>query len=100
MSSAGRQKSDSLSWQVYELCAAVFSHGEYGDVDTIVQPNAGIRGVISKRKRQVDVLIDARWSNSGKHRVIVDAKYRSRKIDVTRVEAFEGMMKDCRAQHE
>jgi hypothetical protein len=55
-------------------------------------------GAITGIKRQVDVLIDARVAEDVLRRVIVDAKFRRRKIDVTDVEAFEGMMKDCRAQ--
>ncbi|GMU09650.1 hypothetical protein ASNO1_59040 [Corallococcus caeni] len=67
------------------------------DMLTVV-PNAHLVGAITGIKRQVDVLIDARVAEDVSRRVIVDAKFRRRKIDVTDVEAFEGMMKDCRAQ--
>ncbi|NTX67505.1 restriction endonuclease [Myxococcus sp. CA051A] len=46
----------------------------------------------------MDVLIDARVAEDISRRVIVDAKFRKRKIDIKDIESFEGMMKDCRAQ--
>lgn len=54
--------------------------------------------MISGVERQVDVLIDARVQEDVTQRVIIDAKYRQRPLDVKDVESFEGMMKDCRAQ--
>jgi hypothetical protein len=43
------------------------------------------------------VLVDARWDDDVKRRIIFDAKRRNRKVDVKDVEAFEGLMRDVRA---
>jgi hypothetical protein len=45
-------------------------------------------GRISRRSRQTYVLIDLRHDTDNSRRVIVDAKKRTRKIDVTDVETF------------
>ncbi len=62
-------------------------------------PNARLIGRISKRSRQIDVLIDLRHDRDNSRRVIVDAKKRKRKIDVQDVEAFRGLMEDVGATH-
>jgi hypothetical protein len=85
-----------MDWRLYERVVAVLEAENIG-LDLTVIPNARIVGAISGAKRQVDVLIDARWDEDQASRLIVDAKRRSRPLDVTHVEAFEGMMKDCRA---
>lgn len=41
-------------------------------------------------RRQIDVLVDARVSEDNTRRVIIDAKYRARRVDVREVETFEG----------
>jgi hypothetical protein len=82
---------------VYERLVASLQSDKASDEITVV-PNAHLLGAITGIERQVDVLIDARVDEDVSRRVIVDAKFRKRKIDVKDVEAFEGMMKDCRAQ--
>jgi hypothetical protein len=67
--------------------------------DLCVTPNARMVGRISGRSRQIDVLIDARHDTDNTRRIIVDAKKRKRKIDVTDVEAFRGLMEDADATH-
>jgi hypothetical protein len=67
--------------------------------DLCVTPNARIVGRISGRSRQIDVLIDFRHDTDNTRRIIVDAKRRTRKIDVTDVEAFRGLMDDVDATH-
>jgi hypothetical protein len=64
-----------------------------------VTPNARVTGRISGRRRQIDVLIEARHDTDFSRRVIVDAKQKKRKIDVKEVEAFRGMMDDVEATH-
>lgn len=83
-------------WRIYERLVAAM-HSETASSDLTVVPNAKLSGCISGTTRQVDVLIDSRLEENVKRRTIVDAKLRRRKIDVKDVEAFEGMMKDCRA---
>ena len=84
-------------WRVYERIVAAIQAESVG-IGNSVTPNAKIRGCITGVLRQIDVLIDARWLDEGlSQRIIVDAKLHRSKIDVKEVEAFEGMMKDCRA---
>ena len=86
------------SWELYErLIARMIS--DQVTTDLCVTPNARITGRISGRSRQIDVLIDARHDTNNMRRVIVDAKKRARKIDVTGVEAFRGLMEDVGATH-
>lgn len=58
--------------------------------------NAKVRGRISQKLRQIDVLIEAQVLDSPV-RVIVDAKKRTKPIDVTDVESFIAMMADVEA---
>jgi len=44
-------------------------------------------------------LIDLRHDTDNSRRIIIDAKARSRRIDVTHVEAFRGLMEDVGATH-
>lgn len=67
--------------------------------DMCVTPNAYIRGRISDRKRQIDVLVDARHDTDNSRRLIIDAKHRKRKVDVKDVESFRGLMEDVDATH-
>ena len=85
-------------WRTYERIVAGFESENVG-IDVSITPNAKIVGSISGHVRQVDVLLDARWGDEIDRRIIVDAKYRRRKLDINDVEQFESMMRDCRAQH-
>lgn len=85
------------SWRLYERFVALLQSQKASDALTVV-PNARLTGTISGASRQVDVLIDARLEDDVTRRVIVDAKRRTRKVNVKDVESFEGMMRDCRAQ--
>ncbi|HEY5326103.1 MAG TPA: restriction endonuclease [Mucilaginibacter sp.] len=84
-------------WRVFERLVAILSSDEYDDSYTII-PNAKIKGFISGRKRQIDVLIEFRFNSDLSKRIIIDAKKRKRPIDIKEVESFEGMMKDVNAQ--
>jgi hypothetical protein len=88
---------DTPAWLIYERCVAAYCSEELGSLDVTVLPNVPLRGCISGEERQIDVLIDGRWSNDTRWRIIVDAKARKRPIDIPDVEGFEGMMCDCRA---
>jgi hypothetical protein len=84
-------------WRVYERLVAALQAEEAG-MDSSVTANAKIRGAITGVMRQVDVLVDMRWGEARlNERLIVDAKHYRAKLDVKNVDAFEGMMKDCRA---
>lgn len=86
------------NWRLYERLAVAFE-AENSGIELSVSPNARIEGFISRKSRQIDALIDARWGYDLSRRIIVDAKFHRRKLDVKEVESFEGMMKDCRAAH-
>jgi hypothetical protein len=83
------------NWRIYERFVASLYSCEASDTLTVI-PNAELVG-LSGIKRQIDLLIDTRLEEDVSRRVIIDAKCRNRKIDITDVEAFEGMMRDCRA---
>lgn len=85
-----------LSWLAYERCAAAFISEQYDDLEITVQHNVKLIGQ-SGITRQIDVLIDSRWPDGEDRRIVVDAKKRSRKVDIKEIEAFEGMMRDCNA---
>lgn len=85
-------------WQKYERLVARLMADQLS-TDLCVTPNARVTGIISGRSRQLDVLIDSRHDTDNSRRIIVDAKKRSRKIDVTHVEAFRGLMEDVGATH-
>ena len=87
---------DTADWHIYERVAACFEI-EAASMDVSVTPNASLLGSISGVRRQIDILVDARWEEGTERRIIFDAKRRKRKIDVKGVEAFEGMMRDVRA---
>jgi len=84
-------------WKAYERVVAKFMSEEYDPDEWTVIPNAHLTGYISKRKRQIDVLIDYRFDHKLERRIIVDAKERKRAIDIKEVESFEGMMRDIGA---
>ncbi|TQI75332.1 restriction endonuclease [Bosea sp. AK1] len=86
------------NWEVYERMVARLMSDTLR-TDLCVTPNAKVLGVKSGVKRQIDVLIDARHETDNTRRIIVDAKRRTRKIDVTDVEAFLGLMEDVGATH-
>jgi restriction endonuclease len=91
-------KSAAKDWELYERFIARLMVDQIS-TDLCVTPNARIKGTISRRIRQLDVLIDRRHDTDNSRRIIVDAKMRRRKIDVVQVEAFEGLMKDVEATH-
>lgn len=85
-----------LNWRTYERVVAA-AEVETGSIDLSITPNARLLGHISGQRRQVDVLLDARWGDDLSSRMLVDAKFRTRPIDIKEVESFEGMLRDCRA---
>jgi hypothetical protein len=83
-------------WRIYERVTACLEI-ETASMDCSITPNASLLGSISGTKRQIDILVDARWETGTERRIIFDAKRRKRKIDVKDVETFEGMMRDVNA---
>ena len=85
-------------WQAYERLVARLMADQL-PTEYCVTPNARVVGRITGRKRQLDVLIDLRHESDNSRRLVVDAKRRNRKVDVTDVEAFRGLMEDVGATH-
>lgn len=85
-------------WEIYERLVARML-AQQSETDLCVTPNAHIVGRISGVRRQIDVLIEARHDTDNSRRIIVDAKRRSRKVDVKEVERFRGLMEDVGATH-
>lgn len=90
--------SDWKDWELYERLVARLIADQLS-TEFCVTPNAFVVGAITECRRQIDVLIDFRHDTDNTRRVIVDAKRRTRKIDVKDVEAFRGMMQDVGATH-
>lgn len=84
-------------WRQFERLVALLTNEDYDGNFTVI-PNARINGFISKRKRQIDVLVDYRFDSDLNRRIIFDAKQRKRPIDIKEVESFEGLMKDVNAK--
>jgi hypothetical protein len=85
-------------WQKYEKLVARLVADQL-PTDLCVTLNARVTGGISGRCRQVDVLIIPRHNTQNSRRIIVDAKKRRRKVDITHVEALRGLMEDVGATH-
>lgn len=85
------------NWREFERLVATLITEENKENLTVI-PNASIYGFISGRKRQIDVLVDFRFDTDLKRRIIFDAKFRKRPVDIKQIESFEGMMKDVGAQ--
>jgi hypothetical protein len=87
-------------WRVYErVAAAIESENLDAGISFTVTMNARLVGAISGVERQIDLLIEARWDDDRTRRILVDAKHYGRPLNVKDVEAFEGMMRDCRTVH-
>lgn len=86
-------------WRAFERLVARLTSDEYEhDLSFTVIPNARIKGYISNRKRQIDVLVECRSGTDLDRRIIFDAKDKKRPIDIKEVEAFEGLMRDVQAK--
>lgn len=84
-------------WKIYErMIAQLFA--DQLSTGYVVTPNARITGVMTGVPRQIDVLIEERHDTSNDNRTVVEAKRRSRSVDVKDVELLLGMMDDVEAR--
>jgi tetratricopeptide (TPR) repeat protein len=83
-----------MDWYGYEQEIAEQFQTNYPSGD--ITHNAKLIGKFSKVERQIDLLIEERASDFA-FRIVIDAKYRGRKIDVGDVEAFIGLTRDVEA---
>ncbi len=81
----------------YERCVAAWAIEEFDFVDVTVTANAKIRGIISERLRQIDVLLENRFGANPKARVIVEAKLHGRPVNIEVIEATEAKLRDVNA---
>jgi len=83
-----------MDWKQYEEEIAGYFRMEYPDAT--LTPDAKLRGKFSKIERQIDLLIEGEMADF-RFRVVVDGKYRDKKIDINDVEAFIGLVRDVEA---
>lgn len=83
-----------MNWKDYEDEILSTLKEDYPQAE-IVQ-NAKIRGRYSKVKRQIDILIEE-YVAGNRVRIIFEAKYFNKKIDVKAVESCLGMLEDVEA---
>lgn len=83
-----------MNWKDYEV--EVFSRLKDDYPRSEVTLNAKIKGLYSKTIRQIDVLIEE-YVAGNRIRIIFEAKYFNRKIDVKAVESCLGMLEDVEA---
>ena len=85
-----------MYWKTYEK--------EIHENLSILYPGASIRrnvqllGQYSKGSRQIDVLIEDEIAGF-RTRIVVDGKYFARRVDVTQVDCFIGLLEDVGATH-
>lgn len=85
------------NWQAYERLVSLLMSDKYNDDQFTVIPNAKITGLISGVKRQIDVLVEYRYSDDLSRRIAIDAKLRKSPLDIKELEQFEGLLKDIEA---
>lgn len=84
-------KDDKIDWSKYE--EEVFEGMKMYYPNSKVSFDAKIRGRLSGRSRQIDVLIESEIDGENT-KIIVDGKYYGRKIDIKAVESFIAMVDD------
>jgi hypothetical protein len=82
---------------VYERCVAAWAVEHFDFIVVTVTANAKIRGAISGRSRQIDVLLENRGNGNPEARVIVEAKLQERPVGIGIVEATEAKLRDVNA---
>src|ERR1044071_2407989 len=80
-----------MDWRDYEAEIARFYKAAYPGVRILT--DARLTGRLSGVQRQIDILIEG-FVADFQFRVVIDGKYRSRKIDVTEVEQFISFLRD------
>ena len=83
-----------MDWKDYEK--EVHQHFVKMYPDATITHNSKIIGRYSKKERQIDVLIEYEVADF-RIKIVVEAKYFSRKIDVTCVESFISKLEDVEA---
>lgn len=83
-----------MSWKDYEIY--IHKHFKRLFPDAKISHNVSRTGIISKTKRQIDILVEGEIAGFDIS-IIIDCKYFSRKVDVKHVESFISFLKDLKA---
>jgi len=83
-----------MNWKEYEIY--ITRHFQRLFPGTAIAHNVRRDGLISKTKRQIDILIEGRVAGFDL-KIIVDCKYFNKKVDVKDVEAFLSFLHDLKA---
>ena len=85
---------DEMDWKKYEQEIEAQFRAYYPSAQ--ITHNSTLVGKFSRVERQIDILVEEQPSDLS-YRIVVDAKYRGRKIDVGDVESFLGFVRDTGA---
>ena len=88
------QKQDCMDWKEYEIY--ITRHFQKLFPGTSIQHNVRREGLMSKAKRQIDILIEGKVAGFDLI-IIVDCKYFNKKVDVKEVESFLSFLQDLKA---
>jgi len=83
-----------MSWKEYEIY--ITRHLKRLFPETDIQHDVRREGLISRTKRQIDILIEGRVAGFDL-KIIVDCKYFNKKVDVKDVESFLSFLQDLKA---
>ena len=83
-----------MDWKEYEIY--ITKHFQRLFPKTSIQHNVRREGLISKVKRQIDILIEGKVAGFDLS-IIVDCKYFNKKVDVKEVESFLSFLQDLKA---
>lgn len=83
-----------MDWKEYEIYITRHFQGLFPD--TSIQHNVLREGLMSKTKRQIDILIEGKVVGFDLS-IIVDCKYFNKKVDVKDVESFLSFLQDLKA---
>ena len=85
-----------MDWRTYE--EEIHEHLSHLYPHAAIRRNVQLLGRYSKAVRQIDILIEDDIAGFTT-RVVVEGKYFARRLDVTHVERFIGLLEDVRATH-
>lgn len=83
-----------MNWKDYEIY--ITKHFQSLFPETSIQHDVRREGLMSKTKRQIDILIEGRIAGFDL-KVVVDCKYFNKKVDVKAVESFLSFLQDLKA---
>ena len=85
-----------MNWKTYEK--AIHEHLSSLYPGASIKPNVNLQGQYSQAQRQIDVLIEDEIAGFPT-RIVVDGKCFDRRVDVTTVDCFVGLLEDVGATH-